>query len=182
MNAQMKTKGFTLIELLVVISIIGVLAGLLLPTLARAKSSALATSCVSNLHQFGLALELYVQDNENRLPVCSQMPSLNTNMTPITMAFRPYLRSKQIFQCPSDKTVFAQEQTSYEWNQFLNGASYDRPDEWSPVTKSIVEIVFGGRMNTPLSGDSVAFHGARGVWTGKNALYFDGRVQKTKRR
>jgi prepilin-type N-terminal cleavage/methylation domain-containing protein len=175
-----KLGGFTLIELLVVTSIIAILAGLLLPTLGKAKGSALSAACISNLHQIGLAMELYVQENDHRLPVCAQMPSLNTNLTPFTTAMAPFLPAKRVFQCPMDRTKFPVEQTSYEWNIFLNGASYDHPEEWSPVTKSIVETIFGGRMNTPLCGDVSAFHALKGVWTGKNALFFDGRVEKTK--
>ena len=41
-------------------------------------------------------------------------------------------------------------------------------------------LVFGGRVNTPICGDAQAFHPAGGVWAGKNALYFGGRVQKAK--
>jgi len=45
----------------------------------------------------------------------------------------------------------------------------------------IVETIFGGRLNTPLLGDAEAFHPPSGVWSGKNALYFEGRVQRAKR-
>jgi len=56
-------SGFTLLELLVVVSIIGVLAALLLPALARSKSSAQRVKCVSNLRQLGLAAQMYWDDN-----------------------------------------------------------------------------------------------------------------------
>jgi prepilin-type N-terminal cleavage/methylation domain-containing protein len=177
-----KRPGFTLIELLVVIAIIAVLAGLLLPVLSRGKRAAHSTACLSNLHQLGLALQMYLDEHEERLPSCAQLPSAGTNLPPITTVLAPYLHAKPVFQCPADRTVFPAEQTSYEWNAFLNGAPYDRPQDWSLVTKSIVETIFGGRLDTPLIGDAEAFHVAEGVWTGKNALFFEGRVDRTRRK
>ncbi len=176
--------GFTLIELMVVMAIIALLASLLLPALSNAKRRAQSAACINNLHQLGLALNLYVEDNDTHLPVCAwPLPSQGTNSPPlpsITNALMPYVKSREVFRCPADTSIFPNEHTSYEWNGWLNGASYDHPEDWSELTRIMVEELFGGRMNTPLIGDAAPFHPASGIWSGKNAFYFDGRVQKTK--
>jgi prepilin-type N-terminal cleavage/methylation domain-containing protein len=68
LSAPGPSTGFTLIELLVVISIISILAGLMLPSLARAKAKGQRIACINNLKQIGLGFIMWADDNENKYP------------------------------------------------------------------------------------------------------------------
>ena len=176
--------GFSLIELLVVMAIVAVLSALLLPALTKGKSSAQAIACVGNLHQIGLALNLYLPDNHDRLPVCAgYLPSQMPRLPPVTTTLFNGQKTNRLFLCPSDQQIYPAELTSYEWNFWLNGAPYSAP-EWATTFTNeasvIVNTLFGGRTDTPIMGDANPFHSARGPLLGKNALYFDGRVEKAR--
>lgn len=99
------TRAFTLIELLVVIAIIAILAGLLLPALSRAKAMAKSIASLSNLRQLGIALQLYVDDHEDRYPGHSSPKSATTALgrprTRWADYIFPYLQSEKVYLSPS---------------------------------------------------------------------------------
>jgi prepilin-type N-terminal cleavage/methylation domain-containing protein len=84
-------RGFTLIELAVVIALIGILASMVFPVYARAREHARASVCASNLHEIGMALQMYAQDWDGYYP-----PQAN-NLAPIA----GFVGERYAFMCPS---------------------------------------------------------------------------------
>lgn len=98
-NSHRKT-AFTLIELLVVIAIIALLAAILFPVFGRARENARRSSCQSNLKQIALGVKQYTQDYDERFP---NVPTTAPADSPgWAYAIQPYVKSEQLFQCPSD--------------------------------------------------------------------------------
>ena len=93
-------KAFTLIELLVVIAIIAILAAILFPVFGRARENARRTSCLNNMKQIGLGLMQYTQDYDEAIPLGSS-GGVNYGMRGYAGRIMPYVKSEQLFVCPS---------------------------------------------------------------------------------
>ena len=107
----MKTRAFTLIELLVVIAIIAILAAILFPVFSQAREKARSTSCLSNLKQMGLAVQMYAQDYDERYGGGSThllgTPGHCLGHRWWFDMIEPYIKNRQIKVCPSER-VWAQ--------------------------------------------------------------------------
>ena len=95
-------SAFTLIELLVVIAIIAILAAILFPVFARARENARRSSCQSNLKQIGLGILQYAQDYDERFPGRNTGVGAFGDAQSWRRVIYPYVKSTQIFACPSN--------------------------------------------------------------------------------
>jgi prepilin-type N-terminal cleavage/methylation domain-containing protein len=169
---MMKSRAFTLIELLVVIAIIATLAAMLLPALSGAKERGRTAACLSNLHQIGVALQIYVDENNNFLPFMDNVSTnpMATNTYPsMDKVLAPQLGSLNVLRCPSDNTMtFETTRSSYYWNVLLNGQNASHPNLMG-LTDSLVKI--------PVFSDKGSFHSANGPNHAYNFLYADQHIR-----
>ena len=120
-----------MIELMVVLGILGILIGLLIPSLKLARGRAIKTTCLSNLRQIGIAVEIYKNTYGGRFPKARYMgdPFLSTDTDP---PFRNTLHgvlnitaadttAGRVFKCPGDAVVFPLSSMSYMYQSELSG-------------------------------------------------------------
>jgi len=165
--------GFTLIELLVVIAIIALLMSILLPTLNRAKEQVRTVICKSNLHQYGLAMRMYLDNNKRRFPYTMEWLYSNrpsgycmwhdeennlANHPENAGVLWPYLQAKDIHLCLTFKIVAKKRgcsnpnhnpsipikpQYSYSMNAFLGGDGKGMVSNESEVRHPAKVFLFG---------------------------------------
>jgi len=211
----MRRNGFTLIELLVVIAIIAILAAILFPVFAKAREKARQSSCQSNLKQIALAVLQYCQDYDERGPIYSSNGRLNAagvmqgcggqtcGMAVVYAAdsnggagdigksagavLQPYVKSSQIFYCPSSNTSVASWPRINYWTEFerrgqggntwiIPGSNY--PAATMPIVLDAMTFANCGSLlpgrvycgtNNNAAGEGVGAHS--GMW---NVAYLDG--------
>ncbi|MBW3637627.1 MAG: DUF1559 domain-containing protein [Armatimonadetes bacterium] len=174
-------KGFTLIELLVVIAIIAILAAILFPVFGRARENARRSSCQSNLKQIALGIIQYRQDNDEKFP--SAITLFVTGSLGWASSAQPYLKSTQVFQCPSETNGPANKNnpvapddngtgfTDYYYNAMLSwNGSLTSPD----YTLGLIEAALPYSSLTVMLGDgngnlSSARFRSNGCGTASNA-------------
>jgi prepilin-type N-terminal cleavage/methylation domain-containing protein/prepilin-type processing-associated H-X9-DG protein len=178
-------KGFTLIELLVVIAIIAILAAILFPVFGRARENARRTSCQSNLKQIGLGLIQYSQDYDERMPRSWFGPDKDAsgiNGSGVARykwmdAIYPYVKSEQLFNCPSDNMLAARRDSEITKNanyRYMGGYNYGSyganntyydigPDALPPFSRSVTLASIVAPATTIWVGETQAVSSANGA-------------------
>lgn len=157
--------AFTLIELLVTLSIIAILAGLIVPVISKAKRRASSVHCQGNLRQLGIALRIYADDNEGRLPVIREVSPTE----PFVLPWKQVLLGvpADTFQCRADRGGrHLRTGSSYDWNHSLNGRLLHRVASSQPA--------HAASESQAMLYDHEAWHGH------KNGVFPDGHVERLK--
>ncbi|MEK7793748.1 MAG: DUF1559 domain-containing protein [Candidatus Hydrogenedentota bacterium] len=188
-NSRSARSGFTLLELLVIIAIIGILAAILLPALARSREAARRASCLSNLSQLGLALHMYADENKDEFPWSGG----NGNGDCLLPLGRRYLTTLSPFACPSSARVSADDYSFGAWEddgpdvsranagllaQASIRAAYDYLGAYMHAPIQRPPIVDAGFPKVPLMWDIGAWSpsGFNHIPGGSNVLWMDGTV------
>ena len=160
-KGKKSARAFTLIELLVVIAIIAILAALLLPALSSAKQRAWTVQCNSNLHQIGLGMKIFADENSELYPESGGTIPWGTNdLAPPDGSGKPawmqqivpYTQNTNIYHCPANMLLPVDQQSDFD---YFNGAraAYLVANDFAPVDSK--RILFPSAY--VLSGDTADF-------------------------
>lgn len=196
-SRNVKISGFTLIELLIVIAIISILAAILFPVFARARENARRARCGSNLKQIAMGLAQYAGDYDER--VCPPV-SDSDGQKYYPDLLQPYIKSAQIFECPSKAAATATFNSStgypaYGMNILMTPGYYKGGIALSEMNAPSELLVLASNTYTAAPGyfllwyqnviPSAAYNGWNGStppptadhFEGVNVLYADGHVK-----
>ncbi len=167
-----RVSGFTLLELMLVISIVVLVAGMLMSALNRTKNNALRLGCMDNLRQLQLAWGMYIEDNEDRMPLNQAGPiAFNSKLGPRSStnswvagnpredkntdglkrgSLFPYVRTTDVYKCPTDSSKVSGQPNidrtrSYAVSAYLGG---DNSDKDTRVKSKLSELAEPGPSQT----------------------------------
>jgi prepilin-type N-terminal cleavage/methylation domain-containing protein/prepilin-type processing-associated H-X9-DG protein len=151
-------RAFTLIELLITVAIIFILAAIAVPAFAAALERAKATKDTSNLRQIGMAIQTYLNDNDQNLPATTTWPGTST--TPIL--YPKYIGTRRVFQSPFDKRASDESDTapvSYSINTNMYVKLGTNPSMLKVVSPSSTFLMAPNYPNAPGNPANVASWG-----------------------
>jgi prepilin-type N-terminal cleavage/methylation domain-containing protein/prepilin-type processing-associated H-X9-DG protein len=162
------TTGFSLVELLVVLALIGTLLSILLPTVNRIRRKSIALECKAQLAEVGKAMQLYLNDHNNRYPPACYSPTFNPGNLPTArdLVGRYANNVAEIWQCPADETIFPEFGLSYSYYQELGSKR---------LTDTFFYKIARSPSRTPVMWDAENFHGGTVPY---NWLFADGHVDE----
>jgi prepilin-type N-terminal cleavage/methylation domain-containing protein/prepilin-type processing-associated H-X9-DG protein len=168
-------RGFTLIELLVVIAIIAILAAILFPVFARARENARRSSCQSNMKNIGLAFQQYLQDYDELFP----QGVVTYNAGWASYELQPYIKSTQVFTCPSDSAGSSTAPYSYGYNSLVGpAASGINQSSLAASALTVLNYEVTALANSvQVIGTTVAAADAKRHLDGSNFSFTDGHVK-----